>query len=101
LCSIGGLFSPSITSVGRWDRGDQPGREREVADDRRVIHKGVRDRFRRRAERRLAQLDDDFRRDPDRLSLVELDRIASATGGDQPGEPSDEIRRQRCTAVID
>ena len=40
----------------RRDRGE-PSRKCEVADDRGVIHKGMGDRFKRRAERHLAQLE--------------------------------------------
>jgi hypothetical protein len=49
----------------------------------------------------VAHLSDDVGGDADVLGLVELDRVASAAGGDQLGELRGQIGGQRWAAVVD
>jgi len=94
------VFAVDDQRRGR-DLGDQIGREGEVADDRRVIEEGVGDGLQRGAEGGVAQLRDDVLGNADVLGLVELDRVAAATGGDQLGELLGQVGRRSWAALVD
>src|SRR5438132_4709243 len=69
----------AVNDEGRRFYGPQFGSwQFEVADNRRVVDEGVRHRLKRRPEGRVPQLDNDLFRNPDQLSLEQLDRLATA-----------------------